>query len=128
MKKTSISTNAAPEAIGSYAQAICAGGLIFCSGQIALDPQTGEMVGAQEAGAQTHQVMRNLQAVLSEAQSSLGNAVKATIYLIDMNDFSEVDEVYGSYFEGEVAPARAAVAVAALPRGARVEIDLVATL
>ena len=115
VQKTPISTNEAPKAIGPYSQAIAVGDLVFCSGQIALDPQTGEIVGQGDVKAETHQVMLNLKAVLKAAGIKLSHAVKATIYLLDMSEFSEVNEVYASYFGGEIPPARATVAVAELP-------------
>ncbi len=121
-----IETSAAPAPIGPYNQAILAGGFVFCSGQIPLDPATGELV-AGDAGAQTRQVMRNLEAVLGAASATFANVVKTTIFLLDMNDFAGVNAVYGEYFT-ETPPARSTVAVAALPRGARVEIEAVAQL
>ena len=127
MNPKSVSTNLAPGAIGPYSQAIRAGDLIFCSGQISLDPVTGEMVGGDDVGLQTRRVMDNLQAVLAAAGSDLSRVVKATIFLADLNDFGEVNDVYGSYFSaGAPPPARACVQVAALPRGAKVEIEATA--
>jgi 2-iminobutanoate/2-iminopropanoate deaminase len=122
-----IATPDAPRAIGPYSQAISARGgrLVFCSGQIPLDPRTGEMVGAGDVKAETHRVMQNLAAVLAAAGASLDAVVKATIYLTDLQSFALVNEVYGSYFTGP-PPARATVQVAGLPRGAQVEIDAVA--
>lgn len=116
----------APKAIGPYSQAIRAGGMVFLSGQIPLDPKTGEMVGGQDVRAQTERVMQNLEAVLAAASLSFAHVVKATIYLIDLGDFAAVNEIYGKRFEGFAPPARATVQVAALPRGSKVEIDLVA--
>jgi len=116
----------APKAIGPYSQAIRAGGMVFLSGQIPLDPRTGEMVGGQDVRAQTERVMQNLEAVLAAASLSFAHVVKATIYLTDLGDFAVVNEVYGKRFEGLAPPARATVQVAALPRGSKVEIDLVA--
>ncbi len=121
-----ILTLAAPAPIGPYNQAIRAGDFVFCSGQIPLDPATGELVG-DDVAAQTHQVMKNVAAVLEAASATFANVVKTTIFLIDMNDFAAVNAAYGSYFT-DVAPARSTVAVAALPRGARVEIEVVAHL
>lgn len=117
-------TDKAPAAIGPYSQAVKAVGLLFCSGQIALDPVSGEMVqGTVEE--ETRQVMENLRGVLEAAGTGFDRVVKTTIYLIDMADFPVVNQVYGSYF-GELKPARATVGVAALPRGARVEVEVVA--
>ena len=122
--KERIQTDDAPKAIGPYSQAIKAGGFIFASGQIPLDPRTGEFVagGIRE---QTEQVMRNLSAVLGAAGSGLERVLKATVYLADMADFAEMNEVYGSFFSEE-APARSTVQAARLPRDARVEIDVIA--
>jgi 2-iminobutanoate/2-iminopropanoate deaminase len=125
MSRTVIQTADAPKAIGPYSQAIRAGGLLFCSGQIPLDPKTGEMVGASDVKAQTRRVMENLGAVLRAGGASFGSVVKTTIYLADLADFGTVNEIYGSYFQ-EAPPARATVQVAALPKGALVEIDAIA--
>jgi len=116
----------APAPIGPYSQAIRAGELVFCSGQIPLDPATGKLVEG-DVSAQTRQVIRNLSAVLSAAGTSPSDVVKTTIFLIDMGDFAAVNVVYGEAF-GEAAPARSTVAVAALPLGARVEIEAIALL
>jgi len=122
-----IATEAAPKAIGPYSQAVSvpAGRLIFCSGQIPIDPQSGDLVGAGDIRQETHRVMKNLEAVLRAAGTSLAGVVKTTIYLVDMGNFSAVNEIYGGYFSAS-PPARATVAVAALPRGAQVEIDAIA--
>ncbi|MFN6964083.1 MAG: RidA family protein [Pyrinomonadaceae bacterium] len=120
-----ISTNNAPGAIGPYSQAIKVGNFVFCSGQIPIDPATGEFVEGGVA-EQTEQVLRNLNAVLEAAGSSLGRVVKTTVFLADMNDFAAMNEVYGRYFEAN-KPARATVQAARLPRDARVEIECVAT-
>jgi len=117
----------APEAIGPYVHAIRAGDLLFCSGQIALDPRTGELTGATAAD-QAGRCLENLAAVCAAAGSGLGAAVKVTIYLTDMADFQAVNEVYGSFFESSSPPARVAIAVAALPKGARVEMDAIVAL
>jgi len=122
MRKT-IHTDSAPKAIGPYAQAIKTGDLVFCSGQIPLNPETMKLVGTT-AAEQCHQVMKNLKAVLEEAGSGFDKLVKTTIYLADMNDFAAVNEVYGSYLT-ESPPARATIEVARLPMDARVEIDAV---
>ncbi|MCZ6572907.1 MAG: RidA family protein [Planctomycetota bacterium] len=119
-----IETGGAPAAIGPYSQAVAADGLLFCSGQIALDPETMEMVGAT-AAEQAHQVLENLEAVLRAGGSSLKDVLKTTLYLADMGDFTAVNEVYAVAF-GEHRPARATVAAAGLPKGALVEIDAVA--
>ena len=124
MKRTIISADA-PKAIGPYSQGIRVGTLLFLSGQVGLDPATGQMVDGDVA-AQTRRVMENLAAVLKSAGLSLADVARTTIYLADMNDFARVNEVYGSYFS-EPYPARATVQVARLPRDARVEIDAVAT-
>jgi 2-iminobutanoate/2-iminopropanoate deaminase len=122
----SVETGAAPKAIGPYSQAIRAGGFIFVSGQIPLDPVTGQLV---EGGiqVQTRRVMDNLAAVLAAGEATLGDVVRTTIYLVDLADFTAVNEVYGSYFRAP-APARATVQVARLPRDARIEIDAIAQL
>lgn len=125
--RKAIQTGSAPRAIGPYSQAIVANGLVFCSGMIALDPASGEMVGASDVKAQARRVMESLQALLGAAGSSLDRVVKTTIYLTDLGDFATVNEVYGSFF-GEAPPARATVQVAGLPRGAMVEIDAIALL
>jgi len=119
-----IKTVEAPQAIGPYSQAIVAGGFVFTSGQIPLDPQTGEFV---EGGIveQTEQVLRNLSKVLEAAGTGLSRVVKTTVYLADMSDFAAMNEVYGRFFEQE-PPARSTVQAARLPRDARVEIDVVA--
>src|SRR5215470_17295925 len=119
-----VSTDSAPKAIGPYSQGIVAGGLVFTSGQVPLDPQTQQMVQG-DVRAQTERVMENLAAVLTAAGVGFGQVVKATIFLADLNDFSVVNEVYGKRFTS-APPARSTVQVAALPKGARVEIDLVA--
>ena len=122
MRKT-VHTDSAPKAIGPYAQAIKTSELVFCSGQIPLNPETMKLVGST-AAEQCHQVMKNLKAVLEEAGSSFEKLVKTTIYLASMNDFAAVNEVYGSYLT-ETPPARATVEVARLPMDALVEIDAV---
>jgi 2-iminobutanoate/2-iminopropanoate deaminase len=119
-----IQTDHAPKAIGPYSQAITANGFVFASGQIALDPKSMQIV---EGGIieQTERVMNNLKAVLEAAGSSFDRVVKTTVFLIDMNDFAEMNKVYGRFF-GEVPPARSTVEVSRLPRGVRVEIDVIA--
>ncbi len=124
MNKKVISTNAAPAAIGPYSQAIEAGPFVFCSGQIALNPDTNISIPADVKG-QTEQVMKNIDAVLKAASLSFSNIVKTTIFLTDMVDFQIVNEIYGKHFP-ENPPARSTVAVAGLPRGVRVEIEVLA--
>lgn len=124
--KEIISTENAPGAIGPYSQAVKTGNLIFCSGQIPIDPQTGEFVSADVA-EQTEQVLKNLSAVLKAAGSDLNNVVKTTVFLADMNDFTAMNEVYARYFS-ENKPARATVQAARLPRDARVEIECIAVI
>jgi 2-iminobutanoate/2-iminopropanoate deaminase len=116
----------APPAVGPYVHAVKAGGLLFCSGQIPLDPRTGDLIGATPA-EQAGRCLENLSAVCAAAGTTLGNAVRMTIYLTDMSAFAAVNEVYGSFFEAD-PPARVAIGVAALPRGAMVEIDAVVAL
>lgn len=125
MERKAIATDEAPGAIGPYSQAIRAGELLFCSGQIPLDPKTGEMVGGNDVRAQTRQVMDNLGAVLRAGGSDLHRVVKCTIFVTDLGDFAAVNEEYGRYFEGSSPPARATVQVSALPKGAKVEIEAV---
>jgi len=124
MTRELIVTDNAPAAIGPYSQAVKAGGLVHCSGQIPLDPATGELVGRNVA-AQTEQVIVNLRAVLEAAGSRLDQVVKTTVYLSDLGDFAALNAVYGRHFTA-APPARATVGVAALPKGARVEIEAVA--
>ena len=121
-----VTTDHAPKAIGPYSQAITAGGFVFTAGQVALDPQSGEVVGTT-AAEQTEQVLRNLTAVLTAAGTSLQQVVKTTVYLVDMADFPAMNEVYGRHF-GSHKPARSTVAAAGLPKSVRVEIDAVAVL
>jgi len=123
---TAVATEAAPPAIGPYSQAVAAGGLVFVSGQLPIDPATGAFAGptvAEEAA----QSLRNAAAILEEAGSGLDRVVKTTVLLADIADFATVNEVYAGFFDGAVLPARAAYQVAALPKGARVEIELIAT-
>ena len=116
----------APAAVGPYVHAVRVGGLLFCSGQIPLDPRTNELVGSSAAD-QAGRCLENLAAVCHAAGASLGDAVKMTIYLTDMSDFTAVNEVYASFFESS-PPARVAVGVSALPKGAQVEMDAVIAL
>lgn len=124
MEKKIINTTNAPAPIGPYSQAVMAGNLLFISGQVPINPATGN-VEAKDIPAETHQVMQNLKAVLSEAGMDFGNVVKTTIFLSDMSLFSEVNEVYGRYFSGDF-PARETVAVKGLPKGVNVEISMIA--
>jgi 2-iminobutanoate/2-iminopropanoate deaminase len=117
----------APAAVGPYVHAVRAGGLLFCSGQIPLDSETGELVGEGPAD-QARRCLENLQAVCAAAGASLADAVKLTVYLTDLGAFAEVNEVYGAFFAEEEAPARVAIGVVALPRGAQVEIDAIVAL
>jgi 2-iminobutanoate/2-iminopropanoate deaminase len=121
-----VTASNAPAAIGPYVHAIRSAGLLFCSGQIPLDPRTGDMVGATPAD-QAGRCLENLAAVCAAAGTSLGDAVKVTIYTTDMSAFAAINEVYGSFFESS-PPARVAIGVAALPRGAQVEMDAVVAL
>jgi 2-iminobutanoate/2-iminopropanoate deaminase len=125
--RTAVSTDHAPAAIGPYSQGVRTGDLLFCSGQIPLDPSTGEIV-KEDVEGQARRCLQNLTAVCHAVGASLANAVRCTVYLTDMADFARVNEVYGEFFEGEQPPARVAVAVAALPMGADVEIDAIVAL
>lgn len=123
--KTIISTNLAPQAIGPYSQAVVAeGAMVYCSGQIPIDPQRGEIV-AITIEEQTEQVMKNIQAVLAQAEVGFDRVVKTTCFLTDMNDFAAFNAVYGKYFS-ENPPARSCVQVVALPKGAKVEVEVLA--
>jgi 2-iminobutanoate/2-iminopropanoate deaminase len=126
MSKQTVNTPNAPAALGPYAQAIKAGDFVFCSGQIAIDPATSQLV-SDDVVAQTHQVMKNLSAVLQAAGAGLDTVVKTTIFLTDLGDFVAVNEAYGSYFKNE-PPARATVQVGRLPKDVRVEIEATAYL
>jgi 2-iminobutanoate/2-iminopropanoate deaminase len=119
-----VSTDKAPGAIGPYSQAIKTGGMLFCSGQIPIDPVTGEFV-SNDIGEQTDQVLKNLSAVLEAGGMNLDNVVKTTVFLADMSDFAAMNEVYGRYFSDN-KPARATVQAARLPRDAKVEIECIA--
>ncbi|TCD56455.1 reactive intermediate/imine deaminase [Synechococcus sp. BS56D] len=121
-----ITTDAAPAPVGPYNQAVLAGGWLYCSGQIPLDPATGAMVGAGDVEAETRQVLSNLLAVLKAAGADASRVVRTTVFLVDLNDFQKVNALYAEVFGAGVSPARACVQVAALPKGARVEIDCVA--
>lgn len=126
MERETVDAPGAPRAIGPYSHAVRAGELLFCSGQIPLDPQSGELVGAG-AAEQALRCLENLRQVCEAAGTSLERALRMTVYMTDLAAFAEVNEVYGSFF-GEDPPARVAVGVAALPRGAQVEIDAIVAL
>jgi len=122
--KEVITTENAPGAIGPYSQAVKAGNMVFCSGQIPIDPQTGDFV-SDNVAEQTRQVLTNLNAVLEAAGTNLNNVVKTTVFLADMNDFTEMNNIYAEFFS-ENKPARATVQAARLPKDARVEIECIA--
>ena len=124
MTKEIINTSSAPAPIGPYNQAVLAGNMLFISGQICLDPSTGNLKN-RDIQDETHQVMQNLKSILTEAGMTFNNVVKTTIFITDMNQFSEINEVYGKYFEGEF-PARETVQVSALPKFVNVEISMIA--
>jgi 2-iminobutanoate/2-iminopropanoate deaminase len=126
MSKKVISTPEAPAAVGAYSQAIVANGFVYCSGQVPLDPGSGELVTGSIAD-QTRRCLENLAAVLRAAGADLDDVVKVTAFLIDMNDFPEFNEAYGEFF-GDEPPARATVAVAGLPKGAEVEVECIAAV
>ena len=125
MERTIIATDKAPAAIGPYAQANRVGDLVFTSGQIPLDPGTGEIVGVTVA-EQTARAIENLRGVLEAAGSGLDKVIKTTVFLADITDFAEMNEVYSRYFAGDILPSRSAVGVSGLPKGALVEIEAVA--
>lgn len=129
MTRSIIQTNNAPAPVGPYNQAIVASGqMVFLSGQIALDPESGTIVGEGDVVKQTEQVMANLKAVLEAAGASFDSVVKTGVYLKDMNDFATVNAVYAKYFDEATAPARACVEVARLPKDVLVEIDCIAVI
>ena len=121
-------TQEAPAPVGPYNQAVIAGGWLYCSGQIPLDPATGAMVGEGNVEAETRQVLRNLKAVLQEAGTEPSHVVRTTVFLVDLGDFQAVNAIYAEMFGDGVSPARACVQVAALPKGSKVEIDCIAWL
>ena len=125
MGKKIVSTDAAPKAIGPYSQAVDLGDLVFLSGQIPLDPSSGQFVGAGDVVAQTERVIQNMQGVLQAAGMTLSHVVRTTVFMIDLAEFPKMNEVYAKYFPQD-PPARSTVQVAALPRGSRVEIDAIA--
>ncbi len=124
MPREIVSSDNAPRAIGPYSQAIRAGGFVFVSGQIPLDPRTGQLVGS-DVKQQTRQVLENVRAILEAGNSSMDRVVKCTVFLASMDDFGPMNEEYGSFFQGQ-PPARSTVQAARLPRGALVEIDVIA--
>ena len=124
--RTAVHSDGAPAAIGPYSQAIRVGQLLFVSGQVALDPATGALVQG-DVTTQTHSVMRNLKSILEAAGTSLDDVVRTTVFLADLNDFSAMNDVYATYFTPP-APARSTIQVARLPKDARVEIDLIASV
>jgi len=128
MTNKRIETHHAPAAIGPYCQAVAVGEWVYCSGQLALDPDDAQMRGDGDVGEETRQVLQNLEAVLEQAGASRGDVVKATVYLTDLDEFSKMNQVYAAFFDGWIPPARATVQVAALPKGAKVEIDFIARL
>ncbi len=126
MKKDIIKTDAAPEPIGPYSQAVEHDGTLYCSGQIPVDPVTGDI--PETAEAQTHLVLANLRAVLKEAGAELEDVVKTTLFLTDLKIFASVNAIYGEYFDEDTAPARSTVQVAGLPKGVLIEIEAIAKL
>jgi 2-iminobutanoate/2-iminopropanoate deaminase len=125
--REAVHTESAPAAVGPYSQGMRVGDLLFCSGQIPLEPSTGELV-KEDIEGQTRRCLDNLSAVAGAAGGALANAVRCTVYLTDIADFARVNEVYAGYFGGDNPPARVAVGVAALPKGADVEIDAIVAL
>lgn len=129
MNRQVIRTDRAPAPVGPYNQAIAATGqTLFVAGQIALDPQTGNLIETDDIARQTEQIMANIAAILSEAGADWSNVVKTTIFLTDMNNFAAVNAVYGNYFDPQEAPARSCVEVSRLPKNAIVEIECIATI
>jgi 2-iminobutanoate/2-iminopropanoate deaminase len=125
--RIAVSTESAPAAIGPYSQGLRVGDLLFCSGQIPLDPSSGELV-KEDIRGQTRRCLQSLEAVCEAAGASLSNAVRCTVYLGDMGDFTRVNEVYAEFFDDADPPARVAIAAAGLPKGADVEIDAIVAL
>ena len=124
--KNLIKTNKAPDPVGPYNQAIKAGNFIFCSGQIAINPETNDLVCQGDIKGETLQVLKNLEAVLISGGATLENVVKTTIFLTDLSNFKVVNDIYGKFFGGENSPARACVEVSSLPKGVMIEIDCIA--
>jgi 2-iminobutanoate/2-iminopropanoate deaminase len=128
-KITEIKTTSAPAPVGPYSQAVLVGTTLYCSGQVALDPATGEFVGGGDVQEEARQVLKNMDAVLKEAGASAKNVVRCTVFLADLKDFAQVNEIYIEFFKDNVvAPSRSCVQVGALPKGALVEIDCIAEL
>ena len=123
-----IETQFAPRPVGPYNQAILVENWLYCSGQIALDPATGEMIGHGNIGIETRQVLKNLIAVVEAAGGKNSNIIRTTIYLTDLKDFAKVNQIYAETFDNEVSPARACVEVSNLPKGGKIEIDCIAWL
>ena len=123
-----IETKLAPKPVGPYNQAVLVEKWLYCSGQIALDPDTGAMVGNGNIEKETKQVLRNLIAVVKAAGGDTSNVIRTTIYLTDLNDFAKVNEIYAETFNNQVSPARACVEVSNLPKGGKIEIDCIAWL
>ena len=123
-----IETKFAPKPVGPYSQAVLIENWLYCSGQIALDPVSGEMIGDGKIETETRQVLKNLIAVVKAAGGETSNVIRTTIYLIDLNDFTKVNQIYAETFDNKVSPARACVEVSNLPKGGKVEIDCIAWL
>ena len=123
-----IETNSAPKPVGPYNQAVLVENWLYCSGQIALDPVTGEMIGNGNIEAETRQVLNNLLAVVEAAGGKNSNVIRTTIYLTNLNDFTKVNKIYAETFDNEISPARACVEVSNLPKGGKIEIDCIAWL
>ncbi len=128
MTARAITTASAPSPVGPYNQAVLAGGWLYCSGQIPIDPETGAMVGDGDVEVETRQVLKNLAAVLAAADADSSQVVRSTVYLVDLADFQAVNAIYAEMFGAGISPARACVQVAALPKGSKVEIDCIAWL
>ena len=128
MSARAITTASAPSPVGPYNQAVLAGGWLYCSGQIPIDPESGAMVGDGDVQAETKQVLQNLASVLAAAGAAPSQVVRSTVYLVDLADFQVVNALYAEMFGAGISPARACVQVAALPKGSKVEIDCIAWL
>ena len=123
-----IETKSAPQPVGPYNQAVLVENWLYCSGQIALDPSTGEMIGDGNIEKETRQVLKNLIAVVKAAGGEISNVIRTTIYLTDLNDFAKVNQIYAETFDTKISPARACVEVSNLPKGGKIEIDCIAWL